>query len=317
MVRNRCCVSSWGNEPSLYTIWDSLQDISVGLSLLVRTVIHVSYQGLWSFARIVPLSGLISSILIQRYQRTSRQRYSPCEGPKSLLGDEGLCSGGTKLNSVLSPLRSLLPSPSSPLTGEGVRRVLPEFRVTGPHPWPVASFPPHKGHPSPTFVSQIGNTSRTINIKPNKRLGLEKKPYPLSLPEQVFASTTQQMEHVQKRSSRNQNLNANHRDKHKSINGKKSEQAKQVRLGTIIGMVRGNTNKKRPSEQSEQWLDNEISFPSTPGCQLVDSPIILEALIEGFLVRRIYVDGGSSSEVMYEHCFRNLRVETRAKLKES
>ncbi|GJX62496.1 hypothetical protein Tco_0295396 [Tanacetum coccineum] len=53
------------------------------------------------------------------------------------------------------------------------------------------------------------------------------------------------------------------------------------------------------------------------GCQLVDSPIILEALIEGFLVRRIYVDRGSSSEVMYEHCFRNLRTETRAKLKES
>ncbi|GJV86079.1 reverse transcriptase domain-containing protein [Tanacetum coccineum] len=35
-----------------------------------------------------------------------------------------------------------------------------------------------------------------------------------------------------------------------------------------------------------------------PGCQLVDSPIILEALIEGFWVCRIYVDGGSSSEVM-------------------
>ncbi|GJZ14199.1 hypothetical protein Tco_0549429 [Tanacetum coccineum] len=54
-----------------------------------------------------------------------------------------------------------------------------------------------------------------------------------------------------------------------------------------------------------------------PGCQLVDSPIILEALIEGFLVRRIYVDGGSSSEVMYEHYFRNLGAETRVKLKES
>ncbi|GKD46380.1 hypothetical protein Tco_1271025 [Tanacetum coccineum] len=80
---------------------------------------------------------------------------------------------------------------------------------------------------------------------------------------------------------------------------------------------RGYTSKKRPHEQAEQWMDNEISFPSTPGCLLVDSPIILEALIEGFLVRRIYVDGGSSFEVMYEHCFQKLRVETRAKLKES
>ncbi|GKG55175.1 hypothetical protein Tco_0563162, partial [Tanacetum coccineum] len=28
-------------------------------------------------------------------------------------------------------------------------------------------------------------------------------------------------------------------------------------------------------------------------------------------------DGRSSSEVMYEHCFRNLRAKTKAKLKES
>ncbi|GKF58808.1 hypothetical protein Tco_0172345, partial [Tanacetum coccineum] len=29
-------------------------------------------------------SGVISSVLMQRYQRTLRQRYSPCEGPQSL-----------------------------------------------------------------------------------------------------------------------------------------------------------------------------------------------------------------------------------------
>ncbi|GJX16805.1 hypothetical protein Tco_0217637 [Tanacetum coccineum] len=64
----------------------------------------------------------------------------------------------------------------------------------------------------------------------------------------------------------------------------------------MIGMVRGDTSKKRPRERSEQWASNEISFPSMQRCQFVDSPIILEALIEGFQIRRIYVDGGSSSE---------------------
>ncbi|GKC74452.1 reverse transcriptase domain-containing protein [Tanacetum coccineum] len=102
-----------------------------------------------------------------------------------------------------------------------------------------------------------------------------------------------------------------------SINRKEPEQAKRMRFGTIIGMISGNTSKKRPHKQSEQWSSNEISFPSMLGCQLADSPIILEALIEGFLVQRIYVNGGSSSEVMYEHCFRNLGAETKAKLKES
>nr|GEY51544.1 reverse transcriptase domain-containing protein [Tanacetum cinerariifolium] len=69
--------------------------------------------------------------------------------------------------------------------------------------------------------------------------------------------------------------------------------------------------------RSEVISSDGIKRQSDKGCQLVDSLIILEALIEGFLVRRIYVDGGSSSEVMYEHCFQNLRSKTKAKLKES
>ncbi|GKB52345.1 hypothetical protein Tco_0903098 [Tanacetum coccineum] len=67
----------------------------------------------------------------------------------------------------------------------------------------------------------------------------------------------------------------------------------------------------------EEWMENEISFRSIRRCLLVDSLIILEALIEGFQVRRIYVDGGSSSEVMYEHCFKNLGSDMKAKLRES
>nr|GEW43456.1 reverse transcriptase domain-containing protein [Tanacetum cinerariifolium] len=41
---------------------------------------------------------------------------------------------------------------------------------------------------------------------------------------------------------------------------------------------------------------------------------MLKALIEGFQVRRIYVDGRISLEVMYEHCFRSLGVEKKARL---
>ncbi|GJT46825.1 hypothetical protein Tco_0955540 [Tanacetum coccineum] len=45
--------------------------------------------------------------------------------------------------------------------------------------------------------------------------------------------------------------------------------------------------------------------------------VVVEAMIESFRVRRIHVDGGSSSEVMYEHCFRNLSCQTRSRLRES
>nr|GEU89518.1 hypothetical protein [Tanacetum cinerariifolium] len=153
-------------------------------------------------------------------------------------------------------------------------------------------------------------------MKLNKRSRL-KKPCPSSLSEQIFASATQQMLQIRKKIPRKQNFGANHEGKYESKKGKRSEQAEQVWFGTVIRMIRGYTSRKRPREQAEQWLDNEISFPSTPGCQLIDSPIILEALIEEFMVQRIYVDGGSSFEFMYEHCFRNLRAKTRVKLKES
>ncbi|GKF49482.1 hypothetical protein Tco_0142733, partial [Tanacetum coccineum] len=48
-----------------------------------------------------------------------------------------------------------------------------------------------------------------------------------------------------------------------------------------------------------------------------DEPLIIEAEVEGCLVRRVYVDEGSSVEVMFEHCFENLPAKVRAKLRET
>ncbi|GKF87526.1 hypothetical protein Tco_0258403 [Tanacetum coccineum] len=55
-------------------------------------------------------------------------------------------------------------------------------------------------------------------------------------------------------------------------------------------------------------MDNAITFPSVPRYQLMNCPVVVEAMIKGFRVRRIHVDGGSSSEVMYQ---------TRSRLRES
>ncbi|GJS47295.1 reverse transcriptase domain-containing protein [Tanacetum coccineum] len=74
---------------------------------------------------------------------------------------------------------------------------------------------------------------------------------------------------------------------------------------------------KRTYERVGHGMDNAIAFPSVPGYQLMNCPVVIDAMIEGFRVRRIYVDGGSSLEIMYEHCFRNLDYRTRSRLKES
>ncbi|GKA21797.1 reverse transcriptase domain-containing protein [Tanacetum coccineum] len=158
----------------------------------------------------------------------------------------------------------------------------------------VASFMTGSTATPPTLVNRYQRTKGHNDLyKPNKKDMVLKKtamfhhPYrSLYLHRQLKQMSQNSKEKLQK-----ENFSANHEEEIEAV--------------------------KDPANKAEQWLDNEISFPSTPGCQLVDSPIILKALIEGFLVRRIYVDRGTSSKVMYEHYFRNLRAETRAKLKES
>ncbi|GKD33864.1 reverse transcriptase domain-containing protein [Tanacetum coccineum] len=73
---------------------------------------------------------------------------------------------------------------------------------------------------------------------------------------------------------------------------------------------------RRPEGQGISQRKREC-YQHVPRYQLMDCPVVVDALIEGFRVRRIHVDGGSSSEVIYEHCFRNLSYRTRSRLKES
>ncbi|GJZ51820.1 reverse transcriptase domain-containing protein [Tanacetum coccineum] len=83
----------------------------------------------------------------------------------------------------------------------------------------------------------------------------------------------------------------------------------------VINMIRQEGNRKRSFEERRSGMMNELTFPAIPRSQLTDEPIILEGIIEGNQVRRILVDGGSSSEIMYEHCFRNLGVNIRSRLR--
>nr|GFA11374.1 reverse transcriptase domain-containing protein [Tanacetum cinerariifolium] len=82
-------------------------------------------------------------------------------------------------------------------------------------------------------------------------------------------------------------------------------------------MVGLGGSRKRPYEMEEQRLTEEISFPVVLQNSLTDIPIILEGTIEGLWVRRIYVDGGSSSETMYENYFKSFGVDEKSRLRKS
>ncbi|GKB71373.1 reverse transcriptase domain-containing protein [Tanacetum coccineum] len=55
----------------------------------------------------------------------------------------------------------------------------------------------------------------------------------------------------------------------------------------------------------------EITFPSLTTSSGTEGPLVIEAKIGGHTIHRMYVDGGSSTEVLYKHCFNRLRPEIK------
>ena len=72
----------------------------------------------------------------------------------------------------------------------------------------------------------------------------------------------------------------------------------------MIGSI--GTAKRKCREEDKPWMKVPITFPLISSDDCSDEPLMVEAEIEGYLVRRILVDEGASVEVMYEHCFNNL-----------
>nr|GEU68045.1 reverse transcriptase domain-containing protein [Tanacetum cinerariifolium] len=56
------------------------------------------------------------------------------------------------------------------------------------------------------------------------------------------------------------------------------------------------------------------TMQSTYEGERIEGPMIIEAEIGGHCIHRIYVDGGSASEILYEHCFNRLRQEIKNQL---
>ncbi|GJX27063.1 reverse transcriptase domain-containing protein [Tanacetum coccineum] len=58
-------------------------------------------------------------------------------------------------------------------------------------------------------------------------------------------------------------------------------------------------------------VGREISFSPLESSGVQENPIVIEAEVEGHLINRMYVDGGSTLEVLYKHCFNKLRPEIK------
>ncbi|GJW83097.1 reverse transcriptase domain-containing protein [Tanacetum coccineum] len=88
----------------------------------------------------------------------------------------------------------------------------------------------------------------------------------------------------------------------------------------IINVINVNSvkdKKRKVREVTEGWINVPISFPPISSEDISDEPLIIEAEVEGYLVKQVYVDEGSSVEVMFEHGFENLDARINAKVKET
>nr|GEZ67499.1 reverse transcriptase domain-containing protein [Tanacetum cinerariifolium] len=91
---------------------------------------------------------------------------------------------------------------------------------------------------------------------------------------------------------------------------------------TTIAFIRGEaiaaSKKKghtswRTQDQSKRQTSKrrEVMFPSLATSSGAEGPLVIEAEISGHMIHRMYVDGGSSMEVLYEHCFNRLWPEVK------
>lgn len=72
-----------------------------------------------------------------------------------------------------------------------------------------------------------------------------------------------------------------------------------------------NVKQKVPPQMGPNL---EISFPPVQGDDWDDHPLVIKADVGGHRVHRMYVDNGSASEVLYEHCFNRLSPEVRKRM---
>ncbi|GJR70568.1 reverse transcriptase domain-containing protein [Tanacetum coccineum] len=96
---------------------------------------------------------------------------------------------------------------------------------------------------------------------------------------------------------------------HPKINKKGEASNKDKAL--VILMIQPWQRVARQRITQSFSLDLKISFLALGEEEGIGGPMIIEAEIGGHFIHRMYVDGGSASEILYEHCFSRLRPEIK------
>ncbi|GJW47870.1 reverse transcriptase domain-containing protein [Tanacetum coccineum] len=94
--------------------------------------------------------------------------------------------------------------------------------------------------------------------------------------------------------------------------GKKEASAKDKSLEIYMVQPWHRTTKQKVTQSFA--CVSEITFPPLTTSKGTEGPLVIEAEICGHMIHRMYVDGGSSMEVLYEHYFNRLRPEIKSQM---
>nr|GEU87492.1 hypothetical protein [Tanacetum cinerariifolium] len=110
----------------------------------------------------------------------------------------------------------------------------------------------------------------------------------------------------------------NHLIKDARQRGRGNVKGRDAGKDKVIIMIRlwPNDRKRKSVERYEKWMKAPIVFHPLSMKDASDDPLIIEAVMKGYLVRRVYVDQGASVEVMFEHCFKNLSPTISSRLRD-
>lgn len=82
----------------------------------------------------------------------------------------------------------------------------------------------------------------------------------------------------------------------------------------IIYMIQSWQRKTKQKVSQTFSSKKEISFPTITADNAVVEPLTIEIHTGGHDIRRMYIDGGASADILYEHCFKRLKPEIQNQL---
>ncbi|GJT63910.1 hypothetical protein Tco_1015390 [Tanacetum coccineum] len=110
----------------------------------------------------------------------------------------------------------------------------------------------------------------------------------------------------------------NHLVKDVRQRGRGWQQNNGLQKAKVINMVQCHSldRKRKTTMTDEKWMNVPITFPPVLARDLSEEALMVEAEVEGYLVRRIHINEGASIEILFEHCFNMLHPSIRSRLVE-